>query len=81
MHGIYLAQQILEAVLKKVPQNKAKSIKKIEIILDQNDHLTTNDLKFNLQNLAKETLAKKAEIKISKTGDKTYIKNIVLEVI
>ncbi len=79
MHSAYLAQQILNLILNEASKNKAWQIKRVEIILNKKDHLTPQDLKFNLENLAQGTKASKAKIKISKTGNKTYIKSIEME--
>lgn len=80
MHGAYLAQQLLNSAISEAEKNKAKKIKKIEISLDANDHISAIDLKYNIKNIIKDTLASNAAIIVKKEGNETFIKDMEVEV-
>jgi len=74
MHDLHLAQQILKTVLEYASKNGFKKVKKIELelgsILEHGEYILPENLIFNFNLLAKNTIAESAELKIEKiVGD------------
>lgn len=78
MHELHTAQKLLNLVFAKAKENKAKKITKIYINLSKKEHIASENLKFHLEFLIKDTVAQDAKIEI-KEADKTYIENIEIE--
>ncbi len=70
MHDWHTADKILKLVLKSARENKLKKVNKIVIelgtILEHGQAIRPENLIFNLRNLSKNTMAAKAQIKVSK---------------
>jgi len=70
MHDFHLANQILKTVLEYAQKNGFKKIKKIELelgsILEHEEYILPENLVFNFNLLAKNTVAESAELKIKK---------------
>jgi hydrogenase nickel incorporation protein HypA/HybF len=70
MHDLHLADQILKTVLEYADKNGFKKVKKIELelgsILEHGEYILPENLIFNFNLLAKNTIAENAELKIKK---------------
>lgn len=70
MHDLYAAQDILEAAIKTAKTKKLKKITKLVIDLgrieDHGEAITPANLRFILKLLAKNTMAKAAQLKINR---------------
>lgn len=68
MHDFHLADTILKTVLEYAGKNGFKNIKKIELelgsILEHGEYILAENLKFNFNLLAKNTIAESAELSI-----------------
>jgi Zn finger protein HypA/HybF involved in hydrogenase expression len=68
MHDLHEANRIMKLVLEKAAENNLKVVKSIEIKLGQiEEHgeiINPDNLKFNMKNLAKTTIAENASINI-----------------
>ncbi len=71
MHDIHLANKILNLILKNAKKNNLKKITKIKIelgeIIEHNQIITPENLKFNIKMLAKGTIAENVKIEIYAT--------------
>lgn len=77
MHELYLAEQIIQEVIKKAHENKAKKVLEATIIIPQNEHFTEKEFQSILEMQAKDTPAGNAKFKVSKEAtSKIYIKDI-----
>ncbi|MFW0862235.1 MAG: hypothetical protein ACKKL6_01485 [Candidatus Komeilibacteria bacterium] len=69
MHDLHEADRILKLVLEKAVENRLKLVKEIDIRLGQiEEHgeiINPDNLRFNMLNLAKGTIAENALINIS----------------
>lgn len=70
MHDLYAAQDILKAALATARQKGLKRITKLVVLLgrieDHGDEISEENLKFNLELLAKDTIAEKTAIIIKR---------------
>jgi Zn finger protein HypA/HybF involved in hydrogenase expression len=70
MHDFHLAAQILKTVLEYAEKNGFKKVKKIELelgsILEHGEYILPENLIFNFNLLAKDTIAESAELIIKK---------------
>jgi hydrogenase nickel incorporation protein HypA/HybF len=70
MHDFHLADQILKTVLEYAEKNGFKKVKKIELelgsILEHGEYILPENLIFNFNLLAKDTIAESAELIIKK---------------
>lgn len=68
MHDLHEANKILKLVLEKAKDGKLKKVNKIVIelgqIIEHKQTITSENLRFNLEMLSKETIAKDAVIVI-----------------
>jgi len=77
MHELYLAQQILDQILKKADEERAEEIVEASIVIPKSEHFTEKEFKDILKIQAEGTLAEKTNFKISKENTKkVYIKDI-----
>ncbi|MBU1165119.1 hydrogenase maturation nickel metallochaperone HypA [Patescibacteria group bacterium] len=76
MHDLHAADNILKIVLENANENKLMKVNKIVIelgsIIEHGDEINSDNLKFNLKLLAKNTPAKGAKIKIKKTKGESW---------
>lgn len=74
MHDLHLANKILNLVLEEGKKNNLKEIVEIKIelgkIIEHNQCITPENLKFNLKILTKGTIAENAKIKIDSIKNK-----------
>ncbi len=72
MHDLHEADKIMKLVLEYAAQNKLKQITKIVVelglVVEHGQEIHPDNLKFNLQLLAKNTIAESAEIVIDHVG-------------
>lgn len=70
MHDLLLAQEILKTVLEYAEKNGFKKVSRIEIelgsLVEHGEEILPENLVFNFKNLAKNTIAENAELKIKK---------------
>lgn len=68
MHDLHEANKILKLVLEKAEENSFRKVSKIVIelgqIIEHGQTITSENLRFNLELLSKETIAKDAVIVI-----------------
>jgi Zn finger protein HypA/HybF involved in hydrogenase expression len=76
MHDLHLSNKILNLILKEGEKNNFKKIIEIKIelgkIIEHNQIITPENLKFNLKILAKGTIAENAKIKINSVKNKFF---------
>jgi Zn finger protein HypA/HybF involved in hydrogenase expression len=76
MHDLHAADQILNLVLDKAIENKLLKVTKIVIelgtIIEHGADIDPDNLAFNLKLLAKNTLAKDAEVEVRKVAGSTW---------
>jgi len=76
MHDFHLADQILKTVLEYAQKNGFKKIKKIELelgsILEHGEYILPENLIFNFNLLAKNTIAENAELNIKKIDGENW---------
>jgi Zn finger protein HypA/HybF involved in hydrogenase expression len=76
MHDLHLSNKILNLILKEGEKNNFKKIIEIKIelgkIIEHNQIITPENLKFNLKMLAKGTIAENAKIKINSVKNKFF---------
>lgn len=69
MHDLHEANKIIKLVLEKAKENNFKKVGKIVLelgqIIEHGQTITPENLRFNLEMLSKETIAKDADIVIS----------------
>ncbi len=70
MHDLHEADRILKMVLEHAKQNGLKEVTKIKIglgsVIEHGSEIDPENLKFNIHLLAKDSLAKNAEIMVEK---------------
>ena len=81
MHDFHFAEQIVKIVLDYTKKHRLKSVSKISLelgkIIEHNEPIKTENLKFNINLLTKGTPAEKAKIEIKKiNGNKWCLKEI-----
>ena len=77
MHEIYLAEQVIQEIIKIAKQNKSEEILEANVVVPQDEHFTEKEFKDILKIQAEGTLAEKTNFKISKENTKkVYIKDI-----
>lgn len=81
MHDLHVADRILKVALEYAAKNKLKKITVISVelgtVVEHGEEINPDNLKFNLQLLAKNTPAQGAQIKIGKIkGESWNLKEI-----
>lgn len=80
MHEIYIAEKIVQEIIKKAEQNKAKKVLVARIAIPQDEHFTEEDFKKILEIQSRDPILKKTAFKVKKEStDKIYIKDIKIE--
>ena len=78
MHDFYLAKQILELVLDYAKRRGLNKISRVVIslgkIVEHNEEMKPENLRFNFNLLTKGTIAKKAKLTIKKSNKSNYWK-------
>ena len=76
MHDFHLADQILKTAVDFAKKNKLKRITVIKIelgeIVEHGERIIPENLKFNFNLLAKNTIAQDAELRIKSIGGDTW---------
>lgn len=76
MHDLHEADRILKLVLEHAERNKLKSVTKIKIglgsVIEHGSEIDPENLKFNIRLLAKDSLARNAEIVVEKIDKPTW---------
>ncbi|MBI4652718.1 hydrogenase maturation nickel metallochaperone HypA [Candidatus Kuenenbacteria bacterium] len=77
MHDFHLANKILNLILEEGEKNNLKKIIEIKIelgeIIEHNQCVTPANLKFNINILAKGTIAENAKIKINSIKNESFM--------
>lgn len=79
MHELHLAQTIINTALSALKKEGGQKITKIQISLNQNDHIPPQSFQIILQDLSKDIPELKDCIFEVKTNTQTYIKEIEIE--
>lgn len=78
MHDLHIANKLLSKVLEEAKKNNLKKIFKIKInlgrVTEHNEEITPENLKFNIQLLAKNTIAEMAQVKIVRKNSRNIVK-------
>ncbi|OGY42019.1 MAG: hypothetical protein A2Y67_02965 [Candidatus Buchananbacteria bacterium RBG_13_39_9] len=77
MHDLHEANKILKVILNHARQNKLKKVTKAVIelgsMIEHGDEISPENLKFNLQMLAKNTLANGLAVEIKKVKGESWV--------
>jgi len=79
MHELHLAQTIINTALSTLKNQKGRKITKIEVAIDQNDHIEPEAFKTLLEDLAGDIPNFKNCLFKVQNDIKTYIKEIEIE--
>lgn len=80
MHELYLAEQILDQILKKADEEGAEEIVEASIVIPKSEHFTRKEFEDILKMQAEGTRAENAKFKISEEETKSpYIKEIKVQ--
>ena len=78
MHDLYLAKEIFDLIIRYAHRNKFKKVKTVEIEIGRfqeeahPEEVTPENLKFNLEALAKGSIVEHAKINIKKVIGQGY---------
>lgn len=77
MHEIYLAEQVVQEIIKKAQEEKAKEILEATIAIPKNEHFTEKEFKSILENQAIDTIVSKTKFNVIKEDTpRVYLKDI-----
>lgn len=75
MHDLIAAQDILKQAIKIAEKNKLKKITRISVklgkIVEHNQEISPENLKFNFELVKRNTIAEKSRLEIRKTSGET----------
>jgi Zn finger protein HypA/HybF involved in hydrogenase expression len=76
MHDLHAADRILKLVLEKAQENKLQKVTKIVIelgkVVEHGQEILPENLKFNIRELARGTIAENARVQIRQVGNETW---------
>lgn len=77
MHDFHLADQIFKAILEEAEKNNLSKIKKaiieLGIIVEHGEEVLPENLKFNIEMMAKGSLADGIEVVVGKSGGDSWL--------
>jgi len=77
MHELYLAEQVIDQIIKRAQENKAKEILEATVVIPKDEHFTEKEFQSILENQAQHTVLEKTKFKVlSEKTEKIYIKEI-----
>lgn len=83
MHDLHLANKIYQLVLDEAKKNRLKKVTKIIIelgsVIEHGEDINPDNLKFNIQALARKSIVADAAIEIKKNKAKIFWKLVAIE--